>query len=342
MSAVRFHAMPFQILSLSGGGYLGLYTITILAEFERRVGRPIATCFDLLAGTSIGGIIALALAAQTPANEIKASFEQEGRAIFSSRSAPQTKVGELWDFLRSFLTAKYDDKLLRWTISRIVGGDTLIGQLKHPVVIPAVNLTKGKPQVFKTDHHPDFQVDHLRSVVDVALATSAAPTYFPIATICDELFVDGGLFANAPDLIALHEAEHFFGKKIEDVFMLSVGTTTSKFSFSQSRGLSLGTLAWSRRFSRVLLASQQLDVGYIVRHRLGERYLRVDAEQSKEQERDLGLDIASSTAQSTIRGLASATVQEYLNNPTLQQILSQRAPDPVFYRRNKSGHGPNE
>jgi uncharacterized protein len=328
--------MAFQILSLSGGGYLGLYTISILAEFERRIGRPIATSFDLLAGTSIGGIIALALAAQTPAHDIKASFEEDGRTIFSSRSTPQTKVGELWDFLRSFLSAKYDNQSLRQTIARIVGENTLIGQLKHPVVIPAVNLTKGKPQVFKTDHHPDFQVDHSRRVVDVALATSAAPTYFPIATIGDELFVDGGLFANSPDLIALHEAEHFFGQKIDNLFMLSVGTTTSKFSFSQARGLNLGTLAWSRRFAQVLLASQQLDVEYIVRHRLGDRYLRVDAEQSREQERDLGLDIATSRAQTTVRGLASATVQEYLGNRALRQMLSYEAPAPIFFHREKT------
>ena len=53
--------MPFQILSLSGGGYLGLYTITVLTKLERGLGRPLASCFDLLAGTSVGGIIALGL-----------------------------------------------------------------------------------------------------------------------------------------------------------------------------------------------------------------------------------------------------------------------------------------
>ena len=281
--------MPFQILSLSGGGYLGLYTISVLAEFERHIGRPIVSCFDLVAGTSVGGIIGLGLATEKPVDQIRTAFEEDGAAIFSSRPAPKTRLGEFREFFRSFLSAKYDSRMLRRTIARVVGSDTLMGELKHPVVIPAINLTKGKPQIFKTDHHPHFQVDHMRKVVDVALATSAAPTYFPIATIGDELFADGGLFANSPDLIALHEAEYFFRKSLDEVFILSVGTTTSRFSFSHTPGLNLGTLAWGRLFPQVLLSSQQLDVEYVLRHKLGDRYLRIDAEQSKEQQRDLGL-----------------------------------------------------
>lgn len=328
---------PFQILSLSGGGYLGLYTITVLAELEHRIGRPIASCFDLLAGTSIGGILALGLAAEKSADDIKASFENNGAAIFSNRPAPATRIAELVDFFRSFLFAKYHNETLRDTVVQILGNDTCLGNLNHPVVIPTVNLTKGKPQIFKTDHHPTFQVDHKRRAVDVALATSAAPTYFPIAAIGDELFVDGGLYANSPDLIALHEAEHFFQKSIGDVFVVSVGTTTSKFSFSHTRGLNLGSLAWGRLLPQTLLSAQQLAVSYILQHKLGNRYVRIDVEQSKEQERDLGLDVATEAAQKTIRGLASATVQEMLNNPTLNEILSREAPPPVFYHRPKHG-----
>lgn len=323
--------MPFQILSLSGGGFLGLYTAILLSELEHRIARPIASCFDLIAGTSVGGIIALGLALEKSADEIKTAFEQNGPAIFSDRPAPRTKGGELLDFLRSFYSAKYGSDPLRRTVVQILGENTLMGSLKHPVVIPAVNLTKGKPQMFKTDHHPDFKVDHLRKLVEVALATSAAPTYFPIASVGDELFADGGLFANSPDLIALHEAEHFFKKSTDDIFMLSIGTTTSKFSFSHTLGRDLGILQWARRFPQVLLSAQQLDVEYILRHKLGDRYIRIDTEQSKEQERDLGLDVATHAAQKTIRGLAAATAQEFLNNAKLNEILSRRAEGPVFH-----------
>jgi patatin-like phospholipase/acyl hydrolase len=174
--------MAFQILSLSGGGYLGLYTIAVLEKLEEQTERPVASHFDLIAGTSIGGILALALAAEIPAKQIRIAFENNGAKIFSSRAAPKTKFGEFFDFFRSIRSSKYDSGPLRDTITEILGKDTLLGDLRHPVIVPSVNLTKGKPQVFKTDHHPDFRIDHSRSAIDVALATSAAPTYFPIAT----------------------------------------------------------------------------------------------------------------------------------------------------------------
>ena len=68
--------MPIQILSLSGGGYLGLYTAAVLAAIEERIKAPLATRFDLIAGTSVGGIIALGIANEVPAADIKKAFEE--------------------------------------------------------------------------------------------------------------------------------------------------------------------------------------------------------------------------------------------------------------------------
>ncbi len=325
--------MAFQILSLSGGGFLGLYTITVLSELERILGRPIASSFDLLAGTSVGGIIVLGLASEQPAAKIKTSFEHNGARIFSERPAPRTRLAEAKDFLRSVMSSKYDGQWLRRTIVDVVGEETLIGELKHPVLVPTVNLTKGKPQIFKTPHHPDFKRDHRLRVVDIALATSAAPTYFPIAEIGDELFADGGLYANSPDLIALHEAEHFFNIPLDEIRILSVGTTTTQFSFSHTVRRDLGAFGWGRRLPHTMLSSQQMDVDYILAHKLGNRYLRIDEIQSKEQERDLGLDVATEQAQKTVRGLASGSIQAVVNNPILTEILKYKAPEPKFFYR---------
>ena len=325
--------MSFQVLSLSGGGYLGLYTITILDELERRIDRPIASCFNLLAGTSVGGIIALGLALERPVNEIKSAFEEDGTEIFSDRPAPNGWLKEKFDFMRSFVFPKYHDIALRKTIEKVVGKDTKIGDLIHPVIVPAVNLTKGKPQIFKTAHHQDFKLDHRLRIVDVALATSAAPTYFPLAEVGDELFADGGLFANSPDMLALHEAEHFFRVPTNQIHMLSVGTTTTQFSFSHTRGRRLGVMGWGHQLAQTLLSSQQMDVNYIMEHTLGNRYVRVDAVQSKEQERDLGLDVATDNAKKTIRGLAYGSVREVINQEMITQMLSHKAPTPEFYHR---------
>jgi uncharacterized protein len=323
----------FTILSLSGGGYLGLYTASVLAALEESYGAPIARHFDLIAGTSVGGIIALGLANEVPASDIRKAFEEEGTSIFSDRPAPTGLAGSILDLRRYWSKPKYDPSALKSTIIRIIGEDTLIGHLKHPVIVPAVNLTKGGPQIFKTPHHKDFGRDLHLKAVDVALATSAAPTYFPIAEVEDALFTDGGLYANSPDLLAVHEAEHFFQRPAGQIRLLSIGTTTAQFSFAHAHGRELGAFGWMReqRLVSVIIAAQQHSVDFMMKHRLGERYLRLDAVQSKEQERHLALDVATSDAQKTIKGLAQATVQSALNAPLLKEIMSEHAPEPVFY-----------
>jgi patatin-like phospholipase/acyl hydrolase len=327
--------MPFQILSLSGGGYLGLYTICVLADIEDRIGAPLATRFDLIAGTSVGGIIAIGIANEVPASRIKEAFERNGTRIFTDRKAPRGAAAKLVDITRYLFRPKYDPGPLRDTIIDILGADTRIGDLKHPCIIPTVCLTKGGPQIFKTDHHPDFRRDHRLKAVDVALATSAAPTYFPIAEIADGLYADGGLYANSPDLIALHEAEHFFEISRTDIRLLSVGTTTSKFSFAHGGGTRFGMMQWAmgQRLVQATISSQQQIVDNVVRHRLRDHYVRLDMEQSREQEQSLALDTANLDAQKTIRSMAAVTAQAAANNPNLAPILSHVAAPPTFFHR---------
>src|SRR5690606_38333532 len=121
--------MAFQILSLSGGECLGLYTVTVLAELEKAVARPLTSSCDLLAGRSVVWIIALALAAEIPAETIKTTFESRGAAIFSNRAAPVGTIARKVDFLRSFFRSKYGDRALRETVEQIIGTDTLIEDL---------------------------------------------------------------------------------------------------------------------------------------------------------------------------------------------------------------------
>jgi uncharacterized protein len=327
--------MRFQILSLSGGGYLGLYTVSVLADLEQRIGASMATRFDLIAGTSVGGIIAIGIAGEVPAARIKEAFERDGTRIFSGRAPPRSAIGKAADVLRSVFSPKYDPRPLRNTIVDIIGSDTRMGELKHPCIIPTVCLTKGGPQIFKTDHHPDFSRDHRLKAVDVALATSAAPSYFPIAEIEDGLYADGGLYANSPDLIALHEAEHFFNVPINDIRLLSIGTTTSQFSFAHASGTRFGLLKWTmgQRLVQAIISSQQQIVDNVARHRLGTRYVRLDSEQSREQEQSLSLDTANADAQKTIRSMAAVTVQAAINNPDLESILSHISAKPRFFYR---------
>ena len=322
--------MAFQILALSGGGFLGLYTAEILARLEQRAGKPLAQCFDLVAGTSVGGILAIGLALEVPAARMRDLFDERGTRIFSKRPKPRYGWLDLW---RSVCGSKYSDHELRLAVSDLIGEETKISAAKHRLLVPAVNMTKGSVQMFKTGHHPSFGTDPHRRAVDVAMATSAAPTYFPLAEMDNAHFVDGGLVANAPDLCALHEATHFLGQDHSSIEILSIGTTTTGFSLKRSLGRNMGSWKWMSRgrlFSTVVSAQQQL-IDYILQHQLGRRYFRIDARQSEEQQADLALDVANDAARGTLLGLAEGSYQKASADPRLAAMLSHAAPSPQFF-----------
>lgn len=322
--------MTFQILALSGGGYLGLYTAEVLARLEAQANRPIGQCFDLIAGTSVGGLLALAVAMEKPVAQVRDLFTHRGTQIFSERGRPRYWWQGFW---RSLRKPKYDGTALRAAIESIVGRETLLGQARHRVIIPSVNMTKGSVQMFKTAHNPKLVTDHRRKAADIAMATSAAPTYFPLAEMDNAYFADGGLVANAPDMCALHEACAFLDVKPEDVKILSIGTTTAGFSLPRSIGRNLGSLQWTARgrlFSTIVSSQQQL-VDFMLKHQLGDRYLRIDSRPGEEQLADLALDVADASATGTLRGLAEGSYQEFTNHPRLVAMLAHLPPAPVFY-----------
>jgi hypothetical protein len=128
-------------------------------------------------------------------------------------------------------------------------------------------MTKGKVQMFKTAHHPDFMNDYKLGAVDIAMATSAAPLYFPMAEVGNSNFIDGGVVANAPDLCAVHEAINFLDQKLEEITVLSIGTTTSKFSLPSSLGRFFGQRHWleNQRLASTVISSQQQLVDSMLR-----------------------------------------------------------------------------
>lgn len=313
--------MPFQILAVSGGGYRGLYAAEVLARLEAQAKRPLGQCFDLISGTSVGGLLALAIAMERPLTQVRDAFAKQGDAIFP----PERRARYRWsEFVTALWRPKYDDEPLRAVVDDILGKDTLLGDAKHRVLIPAVNMTKGSVQMFKTPHHQNFSLDHLRKASDIAMATSAAPTYFPLAEVENSYYADGGLVANAPDLCALHEACKFLDVQPDEVSILSVGTTTTGFSLSRKLGRHLGKVGWvtqMRLFSTIVSAQQQL-VDFMLKHQLGDRYLRIDETPGEEQLDDIALDIANESAKGTLLGLAEGSYQKYTNDPKLHSMLS--------------------
>lgn len=334
-SAAPVPAKRFQILALSGGGFLGLYAAKALACLEARAGRPLGRSFDLICGTSIGGIMALGLGAEVPAETLLAAFEAKGEEIFSGRPKPPSRgLGAMWDLGRSAVKPKYSGVALRETIVSLLG-DQLLSASRHRLLIPAVNMTKGHIQMFKTGHRESYVTDHRRKMVDIGMATAAAPTYFPLAEIGDALFADGGLFANAPDLCGMHEATCFLGQPATDVHILSIGTTTSQFSLAHDSGVEFGGAQWlsgGRLFATMISAQQQL-ARAMLSQQMGDRYLRIDSSPSPEQQSALGLDVATPAAQRTLRGLAEAAFQDVAASPRLAGFLEHEPAHPVFFNR---------
>jgi len=210
---------PFRILSLCGGGLNGALAAGILKSVEETAGIRTADYFDLIVGTSTGGILALGLSLGIPATSLCDFYHSRGEKIFPASA--QTIRG--W-FINWFCSKYTADQLKRDLES--VLGDKRIGDCKTPVVIPTYNLSENKVRMFKTRHHTRFETDHQIAAWKVARATSAAPTYLPA---CREIertqLIDGGVFANNPIMVGVTEAMGVFGIPRQEIEVLSIGTT---------------------------------------------------------------------------------------------------------------------
>ncbi|MBU6467052.1 CBASS cGAMP-activated phospholipase [Simplicispira hankyongi] len=299
----------FRILSLSGGGYLGLYTAVVLADLEARVGEPLGRRFDLIAGTSVGGLLAMALAFEVPMAQIVRLFVERGEEVFSSRRLPGGTVTRLLDMTRSVLGPKYTGEALRRELAKHFG-DRTMGDAQHAVVVPAVDVSRSVTKVFKTPHTQGSLGDEALSAVDVTLATCAAPAYFPCVKVGERLYADGGLFAVAPDQVALHEAQHFMGAKQAKVRMLAVGTATMGYQPADNVEADAGAVGWlsEGRLILTLISVQQQHVEAVMEDLLEERYLRIDAHWPAQA--GLGIDVATPEATKTLMALGQKTLSE--------------------------------
>lgn len=318
----------FQILSLSGGGYRGLYTAAVLAAIEKHSKQPIGSLFEVIAGTSIGGIVALAAAFEVEMEKVVKVFETDGPTIFPQRPAGNF-LKKCRNFICDFSRPLYSPEPLRKVLEALFGKNVKLSSAKHPVLIPSINLTQGTPQVFKTRHHENFVRDWQLDLVDIALATSAAPTFFPPARLANSLYADGGLVANSPDLVAFHEATHFLGIPHNKIWMLSIGTTTSKYSVPDLPQNSYGIRFWiadqEHRLPNILISAQQQLAEQITAHILRDRYLRIDTMPSHEQAPHLGLDRVTPTATTTLRALGEKAGTDALGTTYMQEIVGHTA-----------------
>ena len=298
--------MPrFQILSLIGGGIRGAFVTSYLRELEQKLGRPLADSFDLIAGTSTGGIIAAGLALGRSAEEMHDFYTNYGKQIFSPRSKYKASGAMRFVFpvadkifkwktggsLASAFRANFCPFALEEAFEEAFQNATLKDITKTRLILPTVNLTDGEPHVFRSRHLPKAVHDQDVKVADAVIASAAAPTYFPHRRINGKDYIDGGMWSNDPSLLSFAEAirvQHF-GKHynrsenkpreesydLGNIHLLSIGTGKAQFSLAPP-GADAGLLYWAPRVADIMGTAQTQGVHLPLKFLLGERYSHVN------------------------------------------------------------------
>jgi uncharacterized protein len=241
----------FRVLSLDGGGIKGTYSAAFLAGIEEITGKRIAEHFDLIVGTSTGGIIALGLGMGVPATEILQFYVERGTQIFPLIGPADRLRG----VLRHTWRAKHAPEALRAALTDVFG-DRVLGESTVRLVIPTYDGSSGDVYLFKTAHHPRFRRDLSELAVDVALATSAAPTYLPAFSGSSGItLVDGGVWANCPAAVGVIEALTVLEQRPGTVDLLTVGTTEEPLHIPKRKTVG-GLLQWARFAPELFMQAQ--------------------------------------------------------------------------------------
>ncbi len=231
----------FKILSLAGGGIRGIFQAEVLSQLEKQYlnGEPIGKYFDLITGTSTGGIIAIALGKGLSAQEISEFYRRRGREIFPPVCTIWRKCRKIIKMFRN----KYDPDVLKKCLDVLLG-NSLVGDSKTMLCIPASEGEHSDVVVYKTDHHPDYKMDWKKPMVEVAMATSAAPVYFRIQHDRGYKLMDGGLWANDPILIGAIEALTSFSVPRSQIKILSITNSTGNHPVLKKQAKGGGFLAF--------------------------------------------------------------------------------------------------
>lgn len=228
-----------RILTIDGGGIKGTFPAAFLARLEEELSTPLVEHFDMIAGTSTGGIIAIGLGLGLPARRLLRFYERHGAEIFAGRG--------LWRELRSIFMSKYSDAPLHRVLRRRFGQRTL-GDSRTRLLIPCLNVTQGKVHVYQTAHHHTLTEDWRVPAVDVAMASAAAPTFFPsFRGASGDTYIDGSLWARNPIGMAAVQAVGLLRWPADQIRILSLGCTAKGMNHAFGGKARGGKSYWGNR-----------------------------------------------------------------------------------------------
>ncbi len=317
-------APAFKVLAVDGGGIRGIIPALVLAEIEARTNRPISDLFDLFAGTSTGGIIALGLVkpggdgkVEKSAADIVNIYRQTGTKIFPQTFLQGLRVG----LVRG---AKYDAAGLE-TVVKDQFGDIRLKDALKPAIIPAHDIGQQKPMFFKSEKAKLSPADDF-AMRDVVRATTAAPTFFPPTRVqpADGSsaygLVDGGIDAGNPALCAYAEAIKM-GRAGDGVLMVSLGTGQSGWSLDFEKASEWGAVEWAGPLIGMVLDGSNFTVDYQLR-----QILQTDAPPQMYYRFQVTLDGAAGgiddASAANLNHLTELT-QAYLKDPATQASLTE-------------------
>ena len=246
------------ILSIDGGGIKGVIPARIIEELEKDtyLGQPISQFFDIVAGTSTGGLIALGVtipkdgsAVPRTGAELVDVYRKQGKKIFPDSGSFRKTLSDVVRTLSGYGQAKFSPSGLNGVLKKLFASKTLadISQSKT-LLITSYDMTLPGPRVFSSRENGDKGL----AAAALARATSAAPTFFPARQIGDDGFVDGGVFANNPALVAFAEAA---AQRPDDYYILiSLGTgrNAQRYSYNQLKDWS--EIEWISPLVQIMFA----------------------------------------------------------------------------------------
>jgi patatin-like phospholipase/acyl hydrolase len=264
----------FRILSIDGGGIRGILPLAFLAGLESAHlrGRSVADYFDLIAGTSTGGIIGLGLARGLTATEILDIYVRRGGEVFPDLNpVSQWMLGKL-----QLVRNRCDTDALYRLIDDVVG-DRQLWQSSKRLCIPAAETRHFEPFIFKTPHHQDYRLDWCKPMSLVAKTTSAAPAHFRPVQSGGYEFIDGGVWANNPIMTAVADALACFDIRREQIKVMSLGCGQTHYEMSWARRTFGGMLTWTSLMVETMQIQSANVVGQARLIAGGDRILRIES-----------------------------------------------------------------
>ena len=314
----------FRILSLDGGGLRGVAQLLILKRIEIVTGKKIHELFDLIVGTSTGGIIACGLLAKEHGrnaltiDKLIELYTTNADTIFPKQD---NKLKQWYRSIKGIFNNKFNEDGLNNQLERYFN-DIKLSETLKPVIITSYDINQNEIIMFKSRLSNLMGFD--AKLKDVCRATSAAPTYLPPYKMSymnvDRLLIDGGVYINNPAMAAISDSlRHKYGEeeiKLEDIQVMSIGSGmySEKVGAGQNK---FGIVMWGPVISTVMIQASAKLVEYECEQLPLDKFLRLQFIIDEEDRADM-----ADSRPETIR---------YIMNEVNNQILNRRLDDIIQF-----------